>query len=117
MATVLRDFHEEVRTAGVDFHVVILPDRFQVNVPERDAALTLLRMRSDQFDWDLPQRELRTFLAGDGISHLDLLPVFRDITRSEQMFDPGNTHWNVRGNEFVGNEIARWLGPRLPAER
>jgi hypothetical protein len=117
VSSVVRDFHQEVTAAGVDFHVVVLPDRFQVNLHERNEALALLRMRPDQFDWDRPQRELRAFFEREGISALDLLPAFREITGTEQMFDSGNTHWNVRGNEFVGNEIAKWLGPRLPAER
>lgn len=113
LTTVVRDFAREVEAAGSDFRVVILPDRFQVNRGERDEALARLRMRPDQFDWDRPQRELAAFFGAEGISSLDLLPAFR--AADEQLFDPGNTHWNLRGNEFVAERIAEWLAPRLPA--
>ena len=109
-----QDGWKKVEASGAEFRVVILPDRFQVNVDERDEALALLGMRPDQFDWDRPQRELGAFFAREGIVYLDLLPAFRAATESEQLFDPGNTHWNLRGNEFVGDEIAKWLAPRIP---
>jgi hypothetical protein len=114
LESILRDLRDEVEAAGTDFRLVILPDRFQVNLDERDAALALVRMREDQFDWEKPQRRLAEFLDREGFSYLDLLPAFRDASTSEQMFHPGNTHWNIRGNAFVADEIAEWLKPKLP---
>lgn len=115
VTAVLRDFRREVEATGAVFRVVVLPDRFQVNGDERDEALALLGMTAGEFDWDRPQRELAAFFEEEGIAYLDLLPAFRERSRTEQLFDPGNTHWNVRGNAFVGDTIAEWLAPRLPA--
>lgn len=108
---ILRGFHSEVESSGVEFRMVILPDRYQVNLDEQHAALAHLRMPDRDFDWDKPQRRLREMLDREGISYLDLLEPFREATKHEQLFDPGNTHWNVRGNEFVADQIAEWLGP------
>jgi hypothetical protein len=114
LAGVLRDLAREVEADGADFCVVVLPDRFQVNRDERDAALALLRMLPTQFEWDKPQERLRAFFEAEGIRSLDLLPAFRAVSPPEQLFEPGDTHWNLRGNAFAGDEIARWLAPLLP---
>ena len=116
MVSVVVALEEEVTAAGVDFRVVVLPDRYQVNVDEKEEVLRRLGMTDRDFDWDKPQRELGARLGAHGIDHLDLLETFREITKSEQLFDPGNTHWNVRGNAVVGEAIAEWLAPRLPPE-
>jgi SGNH hydrolase-like domain, acetyltransferase AlgX len=108
-AAILRDFRAEVEASGTEFRMVILPDRVQVNLDERREALESLHMRDAQFDWDKAQRRLRELLDREGVSYLDLLEPFRERTRTEQLFDPGNTHWNVRGNEFVAAKIAEWL--------
>jgi hypothetical protein len=114
LASVLRDLRREVEATGADFCVVVLPDRFQVNRDERDAAVALVRMRDEQFEWDKPQERLRAFFEAEGIRSLDLLPAFRAVSPPEQLFEPGDTHWNLRGNAFAGDEIARWLAPLLP---
>jgi hypothetical protein len=114
LAAVVRDLRREVESAGADFRVVVLPDRFQVNRDERDAALALLRMLPAQFDWDKPQERLREFFDAEGIRSVDLLPAFRAASPPLQLFEAGDTHWNVDGNAFAGDEIARWLGPLLP---
>ncbi|MBZ0266582.1 SGNH/GDSL hydrolase family protein [bacterium] len=110
-ATILRGFRAEVEASGAEFRMVILPDRIQVNEDERREVLAHLRMRDRQFDWDKPQRRLRALLEREGVSYLDLLEPFRERAGNEQLFDPGNMHWNVRGNEFVAERIAAWLAP------
>jgi hypothetical protein len=114
LAGIIRDFHAEVEAAGTDFRMVILPDRVQVNPEDRREALALLRMHDREFDWDKPQRRLRELLDKEGITYLDLLPAFREISRDEQLFEVGDTHWNVRGNAVVADLITEWLAPQLP---
>jgi hypothetical protein len=114
MTAVLRELRDQVEAAGVDFRVMIIPDRFQVNPSERDEILALLRMDESLFDWDKPQRELMAFFAEEGISVLDLLPAFREASREAQLYDVGNTHWNLAGNVFAAREVANWLVPLLP---
>lgn len=114
METVLRDLRDEVEAAGVLFRVVVIPDRFQVNPEDREDVLARLGMPESLFDWDKPQRALDAFFEREGIEYLDLLPVSREASAREQLYDVGNTHWNVRGNAFAAERIAEWLTPDLP---
>jgi hypothetical protein len=114
VAVVVEDFRDEVEAAGVDFHVVVIPDRFQINVEERAEIFARLDMRDEDFDWDKPQRAFRSFFENKGISYLDLLPAFREASRREPMYATDNTHWNIAGNAFGAREIGAWLTPLLP---
>lgn len=114
-AAILRGLRDDVEASGAEFRMVILPDRVQVNLDEQREALAYLGMRDHQFDWDKPQRRLRELLDREGVSYLDLLEPFRERTKTQQLFDPGNTHWNVEGNAFVAELLARWLAPPADA--
>jgi lysophospholipase L1-like esterase len=113
LASVLADFRDEVEAAGVEFRVVVIPDRFQVNAGERAEILARLGMDEDAFHpWDMPQRRLAAFFEREGIAHLDLLPAY--LADPEETYAPDNTHWNVRGSALAADRIAAWLAP-LPS--
>ena len=114
VAVVVQDFRDEVEASGVDFHVVVIPDRFQINVEERAEIFARLDMRDEDFDWDKPQRAFRSFFENEGISYLDLLPAFREASLREPIYATDNTHWNIAGNAFAAREIGAWLTPLLP---
>jgi hypothetical protein len=110
---VLADFRDEVEAAGVEFRVVVIPDRFQVNAGERAEILARLGMGADAFHpWDMPQRRLAAFFEREGIAYLDLLPAY--LADGEETYAPDNTHWNVRGSALAADRIAAWLAP-LPS--
>ncbi len=114
VTSVIGDLHDEVAAAGIPFHVVIIPDRFQVNPDERAAMLEYLGMTEDRFtDWDMPQRELGAFLDREGIPYLDLLEPIRAAAAGGPLYFPDDIHWNVRGNAVAAEAVAAWLGPRL----
>jgi hypothetical protein len=110
LTDVVGDLHDQVEAAGVEFRVVIIPDRFQVNPNERDEILARLRKDGRLFDWEKPQRGIVEFCRHEGIPVLDLLAASREAARTETLYDPGNTHWNLDGNAFAAREIAAWLG-------
>jgi lysophospholipase L1-like esterase len=108
LTSIVRDLRDEVEAAGVDFRVVVIPDRFQVNAGERAEVLALLGMTEAQFtDWDMPQRRLNGFFEEAGIRALDLLPAFREATEPTYAYD--NTHWNVAGSSLAAARLAEWL--------
>lgn len=114
VTSVIGELHAEVSAAGIPFHVVVIPDRFQVNPDERAAMLEFLGMTADQFTpWDMPQRELGAFLDREGIPWLDLLDTMRAAASAEPLYFPDDIHWNVRGNAVAAEAVAAWLGPRL----
>jgi lysophospholipase L1-like esterase len=106
VARVLRRFQAEVRAAGADFAIMIVPDEFQVDEGLRREVLALLDLPSSEVDLDFPQERLKQLLDEAGIRHLDLLPAFRDAGRSERLYYERNTHWNDAGNALAARLLA-----------
>jgi hypothetical protein len=106
VARVLRRFQAEVRAAGADFTVMIVPDEFQVDTRLRQDALALLEVPASEVDLDVPQARLKLLLDEAGIRHIDLLPAFRDAGRSERLYYERNTHWNDAGNALAARLLA-----------
>ncbi len=99
-AKTIAALHEEVALAGAELLVVIIPDRFQVNVEERAEILAFKPRPEQGLDWDKPQRRLVAFLKERGIAHIDLLPLFAATGRGD-LYAEGNTHWGVEGNALT----------------
>jgi hypothetical protein len=106
VARVLQRFQAEVRAAGADFAVMIVPDEFQVDDGLRRDVLALLGLPSSEVDLDFPQERLKQLLDEAGIRHLDLLPAFRHAGRSERLYYERNTHWNDAGNALAARLLA-----------
>jgi hypothetical protein len=74
--------------------------------------------RGDTLDRDLPQRVLAKWLAAQDIPCLDLLPALRAVPPladgRRHVYALRDTHFNARGNEVAGDELAgflrRWWG-------
>jgi hypothetical protein len=109
------------RTAGsTPFAVMLIPEEFQVE----DDVWTLVTAgdgagdRGDTLDRDLPQRVLAKWLAAQDIPCLDLLPALRAVPPladgRRHVYALRDTHFNARGNEVAGDELAaflrRWWG-------
>ena len=89
------------RAHGVDFAVVMLPTREQVN-PEPCESL-------EGLDFEKPQRIFSEFFAEQGIAYLDLLPAMREATDGNSFYYVMDSHWNARGQAFAAQEIAAFL--------
>jgi hypothetical protein len=92
---------------------MVIPDEFQVE----DAVWEVARAGVDgeRLDRDLPQRVLVAWLAEQDIPFLDLLPALRAVPPmadgNRHLYHRRDTHFNARGNEVVGEELARFLQP------
>lgn len=86
--------------AGLRFGVVAIPTRDQVYSR---------RTSGPDFDVAFPQVYVQVFARERGIPYLDLLPVLREhlARRSEPLYV--DTHFNNRGHELVGLELADWF--------
>ena len=116
MTSIVADFRNEVESAGVKFRVVVIPDRFQVNVDERNEVLGMLGMTEADFtDWDMPQQRLNRFFAQSKIESLDLLPTF--LAANEPMYATDNTHWNLKGSALAASAIGAWLSKDVAARQ
>jgi len=101
---------------GIRFAVMLIPAEFQVEEAVWNEVLRLspeLHLERDQ-----PQRVVTAWLAERGIPHLDLLPKLRAVTPLSDgrlhVYHRNETHFNARGNQATGEELAEFLRPLLP---
>lgn len=106
----LLEFDQLCRDAGVPWVLNIIPEEIQVDPEVRAQVLADLSLSVSDYDFDAPQRRLRRFAEAHGILALDLLPEMRTRHRPEaRLYEPNDTHWNVRGNRFAGQLLAGYL--------
>ena len=106
---VLYRFSAEVRNAGSDFVVMIIPDEFQVSESVRQRSLEFSGRAANEIDVDSPQRYLREVLERAGIAYLDLLPAFRDAGPRESLYLKNDGHWNIEGNHLAAQTLATYV--------
>lgn len=98
------------RRRGIPAVVVLIPDETQLN-PELQATLLATHpiYRERRMDYLLPNRVLAERLEGSGIPILDLYAAFAAAAKSERLYKPLDTHWNLAGNRLAAAEIASFL--------
>jgi hypothetical protein len=115
--SVFRDI--EATADGARLAFLIIPSRFQVEEDWRLRVADVIPATGS--DPDYPQERLARWFEERGIPYLDLLPVLLRVPPLEDgrrhLFRNNDTHFNVRGNEVTGRELARFLEPILAGER
>jgi hypothetical protein len=86
--------------------IVLIPDEQQIDTAQQRAIATAAGLPLEQFDFDLPNRALAATLLGLKIDYLDLLPLMRERSKSELLYLPRDTHWNIPGNRVAAEAIA-----------
>ena len=96
--------------------IVLIPDEQQIDAAQQRAIATAAGLPLEQFDFDLPNRALAATLLGLKIDYLDLLPLIRERSKSESLYLPRDTHWNIPGNRVAAEAIAARVGDWLAAK-
>jgi hypothetical protein len=115
VAQVLARLDAEVRRAGAEFVVMVIPDEYQVNEQLLREAAAALGVPRSAIDLDAPQQHLTALLDAAAVRHLDLLPAFRNAARREELYYERNTHWNDAGNTLAARLLAEYLVRGLAA--
>lgn len=105
LAPLLRQLSEEVEEAGARLVVLLIPDELQVDPEVRAQAAAAAGRELEEYDLDLPQRELVRFFEANGIQFVDLLPDFRRRARDEALYIPRDSHWNRAGNRLAAERL------------
>ncbi len=103
------------KAAGKPLLIMLIPDQFQVDdqlwqsIAEKNQDLGMQR--------HLPQQKIAAWLQEQGIPHLDLLPVLRQVSPmadgQRHLYHLRDTHFNARGNQVVGKALAKFLREHL----
>jgi len=107
----------DVRAAGAELCVVLIPDSFQVDRDLRRTLIDRLGGRSggaDAFDLEFAQRRLVAFMEQQGIDVIDLLPAFRSEAASHSLYRVRDTHWNKPGNRLAAHLVADHILDSFP---
>jgi hypothetical protein len=106
----LLEFDEWCRSHDVPWVLTLIPAEVQVDEAVRETVIQRLSLRSEEYDFDLPQLRLRQFAETHRIICLDLLPAMRAAHRPEgRLYIPNDTHWNKRGNRIAADTITTFL--------
>ena len=93
--------------------MAIYPDEFQVNEALLKTIIEKFRLRPADFDLELAQNLLKSFLASKAIPFMDFLDRFRAEGKKQQLYLLRNTHWNKAGNQLAAEILFEDLVKRV----
>ena len=95
-----------LKARHVNFFLVVLPDKDQLHEQHIDAAGSgYYGIPPNRLKLGLPQEMLKLFCQEMGIQVLDLLPVFRRHSHSEELFFKNDLHWTKAGHRLAAEAI------------
>ena len=105
----LKKIRDICRERGLQFRVVLIPAEMQVDRAHRQKLIRASGLKEEDFDFQIPNRLMKTRLSHAGIQYLDLLDRFVESGESTRLFRPRDTHWNIAGNELAAEAIKNYL--------
>ena len=105
----LNEMNELLKSKGIRFMVAIYPDEFQVSPVQFESLVEHFRLKKEDYDLDLAQNLLKTFLESKHISYLDMLDRFRTEESRRELYLYKNTHWNDSGNNLAADLLFQHL--------
>ena len=106
----LAEIHALAKAHGMDFLLVIVPDKDQLleqQITARGAGYGGIPPR--RLDLRLPQKVVRLFCEQLGIPVLDLLPAFKRYQGPEALFFEHDLHWTRAGHRLAAGEMLKRL--------
>ena len=99
---------------GVELVVLLLPDEVQVDPAARRAFVDAIPdYDPNAYDYTAPNEALAALLEDLGIDAFDLHPTFWEAGKTETLYKPRDTHWNLRGNTTAAAAIEEYLLRRM----
>lgn len=116
-----RSLRELEQAAGdIPVAFVLIPDEFQL---DDELWNEVQKSTDDPLERFLAQSRVNAWMDNTDRPFLDLLPALQQVEPMEDgkrhLYHLNDMHFNRRGNEFAGRELARFLKPilALPAEQ
>jgi len=102
-----------LKSRNVKFIVAIYPDAFQIDKNLLNEIAGRFQLNIEDYDLDLAQNILTSFLRSKDISYIDLTDRFRSESREKNLYLLRDPHWNRPGNELAANILFATLVERL----
>ena len=98
-----------LKSRNIKFMVAIYPDAMQVNPKLFDTLISRFGLNRENYDLNLAQDTLRTFLASNQIPYVDLTDRFRAEEQQRELYLFDDPHWNRAGNELAAEMLFQYL--------
>ena len=102
-----------LKSQNIKFMVAIYPAVFQINKPLLKAILERFRLRMEDYDLDLAQNILKSFLQSKDISYIDFTDRFKSEGQEKDLYLLRDSHWNRSGNQLAADILFETLVKRL----
>ncbi|MBW1742626.1 MAG: hypothetical protein JRJ47_04250 [Deltaproteobacteria bacterium] len=104
------EIHALTKTRGIDFLIVLIPDKDQVNEQQiATCGAGYYGIPPNRLDLHLPQKVVRLFCEKMEIPVLDLLPAFKRYKGQEELFFEHDLHWTRAGHRLVAGQVLKRL--------
>jgi len=98
-----------LKSRNIKFIVAIYPDVFQIDKTLLTVILEPFRLRREDYDLDLAQNILKSFLQSKDISYIDLTDRFRSGGQEKDLYLLSDSHWNRSGNQLAADILFETL--------
>jgi SGNH hydrolase-like domain, acetyltransferase AlgX len=102
-----------LKSQNIKFIVAIYPDVFQINKTLLKGIVERFRLRIEDYDLDLAQNILKSFLQSKDISYIDFTDRFRSEGQEKDLYILRDSHWNRSGNQLAADILFETLVKRL----
>jgi lysophospholipase L1-like esterase len=115
MTNILSEILERAKQSGVETAVILIPSTFQYDPKSHSETnpwiITGSEIREEWLSEETEiQKSMKLWTLSEGVSFLDLTPVFREAIKSNKNLNwELDGHWNHLGHEVAANAIASWL--------
>ena len=105
----ISEMNDLLKSRNIKFMVAIYPDEMQVSPNQFDTLVAKFGLNREDYDLNLAQNLLKSFLDSKQIPYLDLLERFRTEEQKQDLYLFRNTHWNKSGNELAAEMLFQYL--------
>ena len=102
-----------LKSRNIKFMVAIYPDVFQIDKTLLRVIFERFRLHVEDYDLDLAQNILKSFLQSNGISYIDFTDRFRSESQEKDLYLSSDPHWNHSGNQLAADILFETLVKRL----
>ena len=117
---IIEDYKQLCQSTGIELVILIIPQRFQVQPRDWQAAVKHYTLQENRFDLDGPNRRIRQFCRQEEIPVIDPSVAMRRAHESQrlEMYLPGgDMHWNKEGHLQFARVVNQGLEPIVRASR
>ena len=102
-----------LKSRNIKFIVAIYPDVFQINKTLLKVIVERFRLHIEDYDLNLAQNILKSFLQSKDISYIDFAGRFKSEGQEKDLYVLRDPHWNRSGNQLAADILFETLVKRL----